>query len=514
MRISNIVFEQHMNNSNRVLLESCLELDAEQRDVVEGIYNELRPLIEASLSADQIKNIFGAVEKSATDAGGNRTVLGKGVDVAKKADEYINKIGKYLQDTKPVAMFDQKFEKLKNDINKKFPDSKILDSISQMAIWAKENPGKTAAIIGVLTTLASLAGGPIGGAIAGQVLRGSLELLKGEKLSTAIGKGIKTAAYGFIAGKSFELLGDAISGGAKIVKDTMFPNALRLNMNAVFDEVGGELGTRWANFEIKGLVGTPEDINTAKKLFSEAGQYWKSGDYEQSAATWKSLEGMISDTFNNKEYIAQIASDQASRTMISQAAAAAQEATKYLGAAAQGAVTAAGAKGSSAKKESRQLQARPLSEGQVYLVFKRITESQINEGPMDAIKGFAGKVADKARNVGTNLTTKVTADKLNSAWQKAGAPTDSNELAKFLEKQGVSVDIVNQVYGSMKLPAPGSAQAATAVDIEAVKKMIATLPTDRKVRLLKSLEKGGTGKPAAPATPAKDPLGRIEPTMA
>ena len=449
MRISNILIEQHMNNSNKILLESCHGLDAEQRRIVEGIYNEFMPLIEASLSPDQIKSIFGAVEKSATDAGGNRTMLGKGVDVGKKANEIVDNIGKWLQDTTPVKAFDQKFDQLKNKINTKFPDSKILDGISQMGLWAKENPGKTAAIVGVLTAIASLAGGPVGGAIAGQVLRGAVELLKGEKLSTAIGKGIKTAAYGFIAGKTFELLGDAIKGGAQVVKDNLFPNALRLNMTQVFDEVGGELGNRWANFEIKGLVGRPEDINTAKKLFGEAGQYWKAGDYEQSAATWKSLEGMIADTFNDPQYIAQIASDQASRTMISQAAQAAQEATKYLGAAAQGAVAAAGTKGSLAKKESIQQQLRPLSEGQVYLVFNRIT--QLNEGPMDAIKGFAGKAMDKARTVGTNLTTKITADKLNSAWQKAGSPTDSEELKKFLTGQGVDAAMIDTVYKSLKI---------------------------------------------------------------
>jgi len=480
MRVSNIIFEQHMIKSNRILLESCHDLDTEQRLVVEGIYNELRPLIEASLTADQIKNIFGAVEKSATDSGSNRTMLGKGVDVAKQADEYINKIGRYLQDTKPVAMFDQKFEQLKSKVAEKFPD--LAAKVESMGAWAKENPGKTAAIIGVLTTLASLAGGPIGGAIAGQVLRGATELLKGEKLSTAIGKGIKTAAYGFIAGKTFELLGDAIKDGAKVVKDTMFPNALRLNMNQVFDEVGGQLGDRWANFEIKGLVGRPEDINTAKKLFSEAGQYWKAGDYEQSAATWKSLEGMIADTFNDPKYIAQIASDQASRTMISQAANAAQEATKYLGAAAQGAVTAAGAKGSLAKKESTQRSQRPLSEGQVYLVFKRL-----DEGPMDAIKGFAGKVADKARTVGTNLTTKITADKLNSAWQKAGAPTDSEELKKFLTGQGVDTAAIDTVYKSLKI-ATGNEQAATSLYSQ-VKADLAKLDKKGKQRLAAYLQK-------------------------
>ncbi len=471
-----------MINSNKILLESCHDLDIEQQAVVEGIYNELRPLIEASLSADQIKTIFGSIEKSATDAGGNRTMLGKGVDVAKKADEVVNNIGKWLQDTTPVKAFDQKFDNLKNKINTKFPDSKILDMISNMGIYATNNPGKTAAIIGVLTAIAALAGGPVGGAIAGQVLRGAVELLKGEKLSTALGKGIKTAAYGFIAGKTFELLGDAIKGGAQVVKDNLFPNALRLNMTQVFDEVGGELGTRWANFEIKGLVGTPEDINTAKKLFSEAGQYWKAGDYEQSAATWKSLEGLIADTFNDKEYIAQIASDQASRTMISQAAQAAQEATKYLGAAAQGAVSAAGAKGKPAKQESLEHRARPLSEGQVYLVFKRL-----DEGPMDAIKGFAGKVADKARTVSTNLTTKITADKLNSAWQKAGAPTDSEELKKFLTGQGVDVNAIDTVYKSLKI-ATGNEQAAASLYSQ-VKADLAKLDKKGKQRLTAYLQK-------------------------
>jgi hypothetical protein len=485
MRISNIIFEQHMANSNRILLESCHDLDAKQREIVESIHRELTPLIEASLSADQIKNIFGAVEKSATDAGSNRTMLGKGVDVAKQANQYLDKIGKYLQDTKPVAMFDQKFEQLKAKVAAKFPE--LDKKLTGMGTWAKENPGKTAAIIGVLTTLASVAGGPVGGAIAGQILRGSVELLKGEKLSTAVGKGIKTAAYGFIAGKTFELLGDAIKGGAQVVKDNLFPNALRLNMKSIFDEVGGELGTRWANFEIKGLVGTPEDINTAKKLFGEAGQYWKSGDYEQSAATWKSLEGFIADTFNNKEYIAQIASDQASRTMISQAAEAAQEATKYLGAAAQGAVTAAGVKGSLTKKESIQHRQRPLSEGQVYLVFKRITESYLNEGPMDAIKGFAGKAMDKARTVGTNLTTKITADKLNSAWQKAGAPTDSEELKKFLTDQGVDTAAIDTVYKSMKI-ASGNAQAATSLYAQ-VKTDLEKLDKKGKQRLTAYLQK-------------------------
>ena len=68
------------------LLESVNQaLTPDQKKIVEGIVNEFRPLYEATLTPQQIANIFGTVEKS-----GGRTAVGKGVDVAKKANEIIN----------------------------------------------------------------------------------------------------------------------------------------------------------------------------------------------------------------------------------------------------------------------------------------------------------------------------------------------------------------------------------------------------------------------------------------
>ena len=197
---------------NTALLESVTrDLTAEQRTVVENIVNEFKPLIEYTLTPDQITNIFGAAEKQATASGNNRTGLGKAADVAgtaaklpvealKAVDGIVNKVGSWLQDTTPVKNFDAQFEQLKTRIQANNPDSKVIAGVKQMGEWAKQNPGKTAAIIGVLTAVASLAGGPLGGAIAGQVLRGSAELMKGSKLSTAIGKGIKTGVYSYLAG--------------------------------------------------------------------------------------------------------------------------------------------------------------------------------------------------------------------------------------------------------------------------------------------------------------------------
>jgi len=111
--------------------------------------------------------------------------------------------------------------------------------------------------------------------------------------------------------------------------------------------------------------------------------------------------------------------------------------------------------------DSRIPTGKKLSEGQVYLVFNRIVtrndyllvEGRLVEGPMDWLK-------TKAKN----LTTKVTADKLNSAWKKAGSPTDSEQLKKFLTDQGVATEVVDKVYTTLKLPAAGTDPAAAAAD--------------------------------------------------
>jgi hypothetical protein len=87
-----------------------------------------------------------------------------------------------------------------------------------------------------------------------------------------------------------------------------------------------------------------------------------------------------------------------------------------------------------------------LSEGQVYLVFNQIVGAQLDEG-----------VFDKIKTIGKNLTTKVTVDKLNSAWKKAGSPLDSNEVVAVLRKAGVSDQVLAPVLKSMKIKMPQAA---------------------------------------------------------
>jgi hypothetical protein len=145
--------------------------------------------------------------------------------------------------------------------------------------------------------------------------------------------------------------------------------------------------------------------------------------------------------------------------------------------------------------ESVERTGKKLSEGQVYLVFNKIvthnnyllTEGRLVEGPMDWLK-------TKAKN----LTTKVTADKLNSAWQKAGSPTDSEQLKKFLTDQGVATEVVDKVYATLKLPAAGADPAAGAAALDPkqaetlyakVKKEIVTLDKKSQKQIAAYLQK-------------------------
>lgn len=484
--------ERHVASTKNILKESCSGLTNDQRLIVEGIYNEFLPLIrqtyllEQTLTADQIKQLFTSIEQGATAAGGNRTMLGKGKDVATKANEIINNVGKWLQNTTPVKAFDQKFEDLKAQIREKLggDDSKIVGGLEKLGELAKEHPGKTAAIVGILTAIASVAGGPVGGAIAGQVLRGSVELLKGEKLSTAIGKGVKTAVLGFITGAVAEKLGDWMSGLRADAVD--FNDGLTQVSFKGSSELSGP-GWSWTrSFERNGFTVLPDDKETILRLVDEVntgtpGAFDKLYSFAQEINTQDYKDAMAAISAGAKEHAVQ-------NDAMWQALQAGKEAMQ---AASQGAVAAAGVAADGEKKkpaatptEALLYNLRPLSEAQTAYLFKRIAETNhamITEGviweageePEGQKPSFMQKVMGKAKDFGKNLTTKVTASKLMSAWMSEGSPSDSDGLADFLKQQGVNDQVIADTYANMQLPPPG--KGAGMAELAAVKKEIEQL---------------------------------------
>ena len=246
--------------SQKILTESWQELTEAQQVHLNRWEKELWPMLEqytrlaeATLTPDQIKSIFQGAEQSAMAGGNNTSMLGKAgkiaklpVDMAKKIDQKINQLGKMAQDAGPVQNADAKFEKLKADIKSKNSDSKVVKGIEAVSNWAKENPGKATLGVAILTTIAAFAGGPAGGAAAGLILRSTKGLLQGEKLSTAVGKSAKVAAYGALAGAAFRYISDAVweniatAGDADL--EALAGSFEEANMTAAKDAVFAEKG--------------------------------------------------------------------------------------------------------------------------------------------------------------------------------------------------------------------------------------------------------------------------------
>ena len=74
----------------------------------------------------------------------------------------------------------------------------------------------------------------------------------------------------------------------------------------------------------------------------------------------------------------------------------------------------------------------------------------------------AGQVGGALSNFGHQFTTGVTKEKLKMNWHQAGKPSDSDQLAAWMVKQGVPQDVVTGVYGKMGIPYTATATAEPA----------------------------------------------------
>jgi hypothetical protein len=514
----------------------------ETQHIIPFITNVERYIVEANLNPQQISQLFTDVEAGATAAGGNRSLLGKGADVAKlpvKAlkfiDGQINKLGAAVQKAGPVENADAKFEQLKAKIGAK--DSKVVKAIQGVSDWAKENPGKASIAVAILTAAAAMAGGPLGGALAGFLARATKDLLQGEKLSTAAGKSLKTAVLGYLSGKAFQFMSSefkdffasATDEDVKAAAETLKNAAAKPAIDAATLENGpakeawnnafpgggavtveiAKSGTAGSYFSGEVILtqdqgATYQALNAAaKQAAMDTGKEFlgstmpDSFSPEARAATAKVyayLEQVKASTDQDALKALRLAGIKATNAIVD----AGQEAlndpelkaqiAKLTGDAAkdvatmgtiadiavplgQGAVTGA----ASSNKKSTKEESKNLSALQIETVIEWCDQSpavMLTEGPLDAIKKGAAAaggaikkgaaaVGAKAAKIGKNITTKVTADKLNKAWAAAGKPTDSDAVANILRQQGVDDKVLAPVYktlGAKLPPAPVAPQ--------------------------------------------------------
>jgi hypothetical protein len=389
-------------------------------------------IVEAQLTADQINQIFQQVEQGATAGGGNRTMLGKGKDAAgavKKAyDDLVSKV----QNSGPIkgvdAMYDKAAEKLKQATG---GDQGVMKYVQKYRDFAKEHPVAQSLIYSALIAAAGISGAGIGGAAALGLFKMVDKLLQGEKFSTAVGKGATTGAMAYGASQ----LGDLFKGSPQGATPNASGSPELDDFHSAAQKADG------AALAASGNATNPDGTaSDAMKRYMDLDSAQRTAYDKIPTSSSSSVSGTLSGVTGE-----QMASHPAYQAMIQ----------KFGNT--PGARQAAMAAAKSAILRGQANESIDLTESQIFLMIGKIVERQrkIDEGIMDTVKGAAGKAVDWAKTKGTNLTTKVTADKLLQAWKKAGSPTDSLDVASIIQKSGVPSDSIKQVYSTMKIPFAG-----------------------------------------------------------
>ena len=457
-----------------------------------------RKIIEAQLTPDQISQLFTNVEKGATAAGGNRTMVGKGKDAAGAVNKAWTELKSKIQDSAPIknvdAMYDQAAEKLKQATG---GDEGIDKYVQKYRAFAKKHPMAQSFIYAALIGAAGISGAGAGGAAALGLFKLTDKLLQGEKFSSAAYSGAKTGVAAYGASK----LADYVKG--KIGGDASAPDT------TAGDTATADTGTRAQTGTSSDTTAGTQNAPTVPTVsFAGGGGVdYNLVDLKRAAVAAAKESGKEAQSVTDA--IVDAMTKQAERAGTAPSFQVADEIRLYV----DSGITLG--KGPFAVLKNLKVAAgesidfKPIQIETIIEWCDATPAVVLTEGPLDAIKKAGSAIANKAKTVGKNITTKVTADKLNKAWAKAGKPTDSDAIANILRQQGVSDQVLAPVYKQLgaKLPAaapaapktaapgaapnatpgakpaaaPGAKAAAPAMDFKTIQQSVAKLsPADAK----------------------------------
>jgi len=166
-----------------------------------------RSLMEAQLTAQQVQALFAQVQQQVDAGGGNRTIAGKGVDVAKKIKAIYDYAKKVTLDTGLVKGFESGYDKVAAELKEKTGgDAGVMRYIQKYRDFAKEHPGVQKAVYATLVLAVGVAGyvgmGPaflvLKPAIIG-VMKFTDKLLQGEGFVSSAVSGLETYSIASIA---------------------------------------------------------------------------------------------------------------------------------------------------------------------------------------------------------------------------------------------------------------------------------------------------------------------------
>ena len=171
----------------------------EDRRAIYEQWNKVgKRLVEYKLTPQQVQDIFTQVEKASTAAGGNRTMVGRGVDKATELNNAWEGLKDKIQQSHPVKGFDDLYDKAAAKLKQATGgDQGVMQYVNKYRNFAKEHPYIQSAVYAALIAAAGLSGAGLGGAGALGLLKMTDRLLQGDKASSALYKGAKTGALAY-----------------------------------------------------------------------------------------------------------------------------------------------------------------------------------------------------------------------------------------------------------------------------------------------------------------------------
>ena len=483
-----------------------------------------RYIAERRMSEKEILQVFADVEAGMTNpaTGANRTMLGRGKDqttkLAASIRDSVNTVLKNIQDSVPVSAVDAVYDQATDAVAGLAGGQKgqVMQAIKKYRMLVKKYPKSAGFAKAALVAITGLAtGGASLPAIAG--LTYALDAaIKGEKLSSVLGKGAGAAALawagqavaGAVSGTDPAAQGIGISAtsAAPAGADTMsnfvtpdkFPTA---DLPTYTAQAGDNLSKIAARFDVS--VGELRGLNPqlADATGATGGQSMNpdvifpgqeitlppasgSGTYDGGVGTSAGTQ-------------ADIASGQVPDSEISRRMAQVRESVNVL------VLPMAQLRNQVSTRllqELNESRGRPnsglmLTDRGVNTVFENIDRYRRAISELAGVPGSTrpalyrpdapdapapapaakkpgmisrglSKVGGALSTAGRQFTTNVTKEKLKMNWHTKGKPSDSDQLAAWLVKQGVPQDVVATVYQKMNIPlaaaAPAAAPAAAA----------------------------------------------------
>lgn len=428
-----------------------------------------RYLEEQQLTADQINQIFQAAHKETQAGGGNSTMLGKIVEKI-IPDSMLKKLSDSLPEPDPNAAADPQFEQ------------KASAAVNQLEVPAETKQGLMAVVKNAAKNPAVQ---PVVLSLVGAVLGGILSRAGPVIAATFPGGG--TAAVG--------ITGAIVAGGVSIAAAKIqgkgwkeaFKGAIKPALAGAAGAVVGKLAADFMANVGKGSDDT--GINPEQRV--------SGGTDELSPAEQRKVDNLTGkfppdqyeykDAGGGRVSIFDADGNQVAQMDIKSTGMNGQQFADYVEGGSAGG--GAGGGGKPVQTQSREYFGKRLSEGQCYLIFDRVSETNhrmILEGYLVTEAGLMQKAGAWLKTKAQNVTQQVTADKLMQAWKKAKSPTDSDAVADIMQQAGVNPEVVKKVYTDMKLPSPGTGK--TMAEIAAIKKEIDKLGPDTKKQMFAFLQ--------------------------